>query len=56
MSDGIIAMYFTPPNRSIHVRKMRGTSHSKKVHPFEITEKGITIKDKDEVLWEALSK
>jgi len=56
VSDGIIAMYFTPPNRSIHVRKMRGTSHSKKVHPFEITEKGITIKDKDEVLWEALGK
>lgn len=52
--DGIIALYFTPPNRSIFVRKMRGTNHSKKVHPFEISDKGIVVKDKDEVLWEGV--
>ena len=56
VADGIIAMYFMPPNRSIHVRKLRGSNHSKKVHPFEIDERGITVKDKDEVLWEALNK
>lgn len=56
VADGIIALYFTPPNRSIHVRKLRGTNHSKKVHPFDIDERGVSVKDKDEVLWEALNK
>ena len=52
--DGVIALYFTPPHRSIFVRKMRGTAHDKNVHPFEISEKGITIKHKEQVLWEAI--
>jgi len=54
MADGVIVLYFTPPNRSIFVRKMRGTNHSKTVHPFEITQNGITIKPKEQVLWEAI--
>lgn len=54
LSDGVIMLYFTPPNRSIFVRKMRGTDHSKTVHPFEITEEGIIVKPKEQVLWEAL--
>lgn len=54
VSDAVIALYFTPPNRSIFIRKMRGTNHSKTVHPFEITEKGITVKPKEQVLWEAI--
>ncbi len=56
VADGIIALYFTPPNRSLFVRKMRGTSHSKKVHPLEIGAKGVEVKANDEVLWEALNK
>ena len=52
--DGIVSLYFTPPNRSIFVRKLRGTNHSKRVHPFEINGKGVEVKDKDEVLWEGL--
>jgi len=54
MADGLIMLYFTPPNRSIFVRKMRGTKHSKTVHPFEVTPKGIVIKPKEQVLWEAI--
>ena len=54
MADGVIVLYFTPPNRSIFVRKMRGTKHSKTVHPFEITNKGIVVKPKEQVLWEAI--
>ncbi len=54
ISDAVIALYFTPPNRSIFVRKMRGTAHNKNVHPMDITPNGIVVKSKDEVLWEAL--
>ncbi len=54
LTDGVIALYFTPPNRSIFIRKMRGTNHSKTVHPFEITKKGIEVKPKDEVIWDAI--
>jgi len=54
LADGVIALYFTPPNRSIFVRKMRGTNHSKTVHPFEITKKGVEVKAKDEVIWDAI--
>jgi len=54
MADGVIVLYFTPPNRSIFIRKMRGTNHSKSVHPFEITQNGIAVKPKEQVLWEAI--
>ncbi len=54
VSDGVIKLMFNPPNRSIFVRKMRGTNHSKAVHPFEIGETGITVRNKDEILWEAI--
>ncbi len=54
ISDGVISLYFTPPNRSIFVRKMRGTNHSKTVHPFLITDSGIEVKSKDEIIWDAL--
>ncbi|MEM4364116.1 MAG: ATPase domain-containing protein, partial [Candidatus Diapherotrites archaeon] len=52
--DGVIMLYFNPPNRAIFVRKLRGTNHSKKVHPFTITEFGIEVRPKDEIVWEAL--
>lgn len=51
VADSVIALYFTSPNRSVFVRKMRGTNHSKKVHPFDITGNAIEIRAKDELLW-----
>lgn len=54
VSDGVIALYFIPPNRSIFVRKMRGTNHSKSVHTFDINQNGITVNPRDEILWGAL--
>jgi KaiC/GvpD/RAD55 family RecA-like ATPase len=54
VSDAVIALYFTPPHRSVFVRKMRGTNHSKSVHPFEITASGVEVKPHDEVLWSAI--
>ncbi len=54
VADGVIALYFTPPNRSIFVRKMRGTSHSKSVHPVDVTPNGIEVKYRDEVMWESI--
>ncbi|MFH1696461.1 MAG: ATPase domain-containing protein [Candidatus Diapherotrites archaeon] len=54
VADGIIALYFTPPHRSIFVRKMRGTNHSKSAHPFDISEEGIIVRAKDEIMWEAI--
>ena len=52
--DGVIALYFTPPHRSIFIRKMRGTDHSKSIHPFEITSKGIKIRGKEQIMWESI--
>ena len=52
--DGVVVLYFTPPHRSMFVRKMRGTNHDKNVHPFEITTNGIEIKHKEQILWEAI--
>jgi KaiC/GvpD/RAD55 family RecA-like ATPase len=54
VADGVIAIYFTPPNRSIFVRKMRGSDHSKNIHPANITPEGFTINAKDNVLWDAV--
>lgn len=52
--DGVIALYFTPPNRSVFVKKMRGTDQSPYIHPFKITAQGITVNPKDRVMWESL--
>ncbi len=54
VSDSIVAMYLNPPNRSIFVKKMRGTNHSTSVHPFTISKEGIEVRPRDEILWEAL--
>lgn len=51
--EGTIVLYYTRIEntrvRSIEIFKMRGTNHSKKVHPFEITDKGIVVYSKEEV-------
>lgn len=54
VADGILALYFTPPNRSVFIRKMRGTSHDKNPHPMDIGEGGIHINPRDNILWEAI--
>ncbi len=56
ITDGVIALYFKPPQRVIFVRKMRGTDHDKKLHPYKITNKGIVVNPKEEVLWESLGR
>jgi KaiC/GvpD/RAD55 family RecA-like ATPase len=52
--DGVVALYFTPPHRSMFVRKMRGTNHDKNVHPFQIGADGVEIKAKEQIIWEAI--
>ncbi len=54
VADGVITLYFTPPHRSVFVKKMRGTNHSKIIHPFQITDKGVVINASDRVLWESI--
>ncbi len=55
VADAVIGLYFTPPNRSMMVRKMRGTNHDKSPHPFDIVSKqGIDIKSKETMAWEAI--
>lgn len=52
--EGTIVLYYTRVEntrmRSIEIFKMRGTNHSKKIHPFEITNKGIVVYSKEEIL------
>ncbi len=52
--DGVVVLYFTPPNRSIFIKKMRGTNHSKTIHPLEITKFGLSVRAKDEILWDSI--
>ena len=54
VADGIIVLYYTAVSneytRGVFVWKMRGTNHSRKVHPFKITSAGITVYPKEEAL------
>jgi KaiC/GvpD/RAD55 family RecA-like ATPase len=54
--DGVIALYFYPPIRCLLIKKMRGTDHDKRVHPFDITEYGIEVNPTEQILWESLNK
>jgi len=53
-ADGIIRLDLDEINgelkRSIIVWKMRGTAHSMRRHPFEITDKGLIIKPKEVIM------
>ncbi|MEM2092181.1 MAG: KaiC domain-containing protein [Candidatus Bathyarchaeia archaeon] len=53
-ADGIIRLDLDEINgelkRSIIVWKMRGTSHSMRRHPFDITDKGLIIKPKEVIM------
>jgi KaiC/GvpD/RAD55 family RecA-like ATPase len=54
--DGVVVLYFFPPVRSMLVKKMRGTGHDKRVHPFEIGPNGLEVNPTEQVLWESLNK
>ncbi len=54
ITDTVIVLYFKPPQRAILIRKMRGTKHDQKIHPYKITNEGILVSPKEEVLWESL--
>ncbi len=54
LTDGVMQLFFSPPNRAFFVRKMRGTNHSKKIHPLTINDDGLSIDPKEEILWEGL--
>ncbi|MCK4531528.1 MAG: AAA family ATPase, partial [Candidatus Aenigmarchaeota archaeon] len=45
--DSVIVLYYERDeftfNRAIQVWKMSGSDHSKKLHPYKITKKGITV-------------
>ena len=51
--DGVIGLYYQRVEnlrtRSIEVYKMRGTSHSTKLHPYEITPNGVEVHPHEEV-------
>ncbi len=53
VTEGTIVLYYTRIEntrvRSIEILKMRGTNHSKKIHPFEITDRGIVVHAREEV-------
>ncbi len=50
-SDSITLLYYVPQKgerkRFLEVLKMRGVEHSKKIHEFEITSKGIKVLSKN---------
>ena len=56
VTDGVIMLYFQPPMRAVLVKKMRGTDHDKRVHPFNIGANGFEVNPKEQILWEALKK
>ena len=45
--DGVIVLHYMgigmTSNRTLHIRKMRGTKHSEDLHPLEIGQRGIAI-------------
>ncbi|OKY78524.1 MAG: KaiC family ATPase implicated in signal transduction [Candidatus Methanohalarchaeum thermophilum] len=55
VTEGVIRLYYQKKEgirvRSVEIYKMRGSDHSKKIHPFEITEKGIKVHPTEEVYY-----
>ena len=54
LCDSVIMLYMMPQLRALSVRKMRGTKHDKAIHPYDITDTGVVIDPKQQVLWEAI--
>jgi len=53
VTEGTIILYYTKIQnmrvRILEILKMRGTNHSKKLHPFDITDRGIVVHAREEV-------
>jgi KaiC/GvpD/RAD55 family RecA-like ATPase len=51
-ADGVIVLHYlgigTESNRSLFIRKMRGTKHIEDILPMEISQKGIIVKKPEE--------
>lgn len=56
VAQGVISIHYKRQEsirlRGLEVQKIRGTEHSHKVHPFDITSKGIVIHPKEELYGE----
>ncbi|MBN2202629.1 MAG: hypothetical protein JW700_00360 [Candidatus Aenigmarchaeota archaeon] len=54
VTDNVIVLYYSRVDsqfaRSVTVWKMRGSSHSSKMHPYKITEKGVVIYPEEEAI------
>jgi len=52
VSDSVIALYYerfqSTFSRSIHIWKLRGSAHSEKLHPYDITKQGIVVNPREE--------
>lgn len=52
VTDGVIVLYYLKTDsqysRSLTIWKMRGSEHSLKLHPYQITKKGIIVYPKEE--------
>jgi len=53
VTEGTIALYYKRVKnvrvRSMEIYKMRGSDHSKKIHPYEITSEGVIVHPHEEV-------
>jgi len=53
VTEGTIALYYKRMEnvrvRSLEIFKMRGSDHSKKIHPYEITKNGVVVHPHEEV-------
>jgi len=54
VADGVVLLHNTligdEYRRGISIWKMRSTDHSKKIHPYKITDEGFTVYPEDEVI------
>ncbi len=52
VADDVIVLYKisreTSFTKAIHIWKMRGSAHSEKIHPYDITDKGIVVYSNEE--------
>lgn len=52
IADNVIVLYYLRTDslysRAMTIWKMRGTSHSQKLHPYRISETGVTVYSKEE--------
>ena len=54
VADGVIVLYYerieSAFNRAIQIWKLRGSTHSERLHPYDITGKGIRVLSEEEAM------